>query len=148
MSETKKNGISITTQLAKLNGSIKISEKISERVQNKNLKPFPKGVSGHPEGHPKGKPNYNTLREKAIIDLGKETGMTPAEVDKEIIKSAIKEAMGGNFQFYRDDKDRVFGQSVSRSEIGGLEDGSPLKLELSIQKLLDKTYGDENNDSN
>lgn len=108
----------------------------------KNLKPFPKGKSGNPNGRPVSSRNYDTIRKEALIKLGKESGKTPDEIEVDLVKEAILHAKKGDFRFYKDDKDRVHGQSVSRSEIGGLKNGNPIKLELEVQRILDKTYGE------
>jgi hypothetical protein len=112
------------------------------RPQNKNLKPFKKGENGGYHRN-KGDLDYKTRRENAMKLLMKEEKKTDTQIDAELTAAAIKEARAGNFAFYKDDTDRLFGQSVSRSEIGGL-DGDPIKIDLGIQRILDKEYGDSN----
>ena len=123
------------------------SVKNSVRPQNKHLKPFKKGVSGNPGGRTKGKLNYETIREMAIIKLGKKAGKSPSEIEADLVVVAIQQALKGNYRFYKDDLDRTYGQAVSRSEIGGLEGESPIRIELGVQRILDKIYGEKLNEN-
>ncbi len=119
------------------------SVKNSVRPQNKHLKPFKKGVSGNPKGKPVGQKNYATIRKEAIIQMGKKEGKTPEEIEIDLVKTALDKAINGDFRFYKDDLDRTYGQAVSRSEIGGLESESSIRLELGMQRILDKIYGEK-----
>ncbi len=124
-------------------GLVNINENINERRYNiQNLKPIKPGEVRNPNGKPKGKLNYETIRKIAIENMGKKEGKTPLQIEAELVEVALQEAKDANFQFYKDDKDRVHGQAVSRTEIGGLEDANPIKLELGISRILDKNYND------
>ena len=94
------------------------------RPQNKHLKPYKKGENGGAH-RPKGVLNYATMRERAIRKLAEMNGKTPLEIDDEINANALLEARKGNFQFYKDDKDRTYGQAASRTELTG-KNGEPL----------------------
>ena len=98
----------------------KITDKITDK-RLKNLKPaWKKGdPSPNPKGHPKGQPNYATMRERAIRLLAEQNGKTPLEIEDEINANALFEARKGNFQFYKDDKDRTYGQAKQVTEISG-----------------------------
>jgi len=82
------------------------------------LKPFKKGQSGNPAGRPKGSRNFKTIfREaaKAVAEalrLGKE----PEAVELEIVKRGIKQALKGNYSFYKDILDRLYGQAKQTIE--------------------------------
>jgi len=110
----------ITESIGKSKGQHKVTPKSLA-----NLKPFKKGQSGNPKGYPKGVPNYATARERAIRMLAKQNGKSPQEIDDEINANALLEARKGNFQFYKDDKDRTYGQATSKSDVN-------LKGDLSI----------------
>lgn len=104
------------------------TDKITDK-RLKNLRPaWKKGdPTPNPKGRGKGRLNYSTLRERAIRLLAKQNGKTPQEIDDEINANALLEARKGNFQFYKDDKDRTFGQATQKTEmeanvnIGGVE---------------------------
>ena len=104
-----------------------------------NLTPWKKGQSGNPRGHPLGMPNYSTMRTRAIRLLGKQSGKTSLEIEDEINAVALLEARKGNFQFYKDDKDRVYGQATHKTEVTGA-DGEPLfnnETRLTTKKAID-----------
>ena len=86
------------------------------RPQNKHLKPWKKGdPTPNPKGRGKGVLNYKTVRELAIRQLAKLNNKTPLEIDVEIQANALLEARKGNFQFYKDDKDRMYGDKSTPS---------------------------------
>ena len=96
------------------------NEKVKEDKRGKNPRSlanlekgkWKKGQTGNPKGHPLGQPNYETLRRLAIIKLAKDNGKKPEEIDVEIMANALLEARKGNFSFYKDDKDRTFGNRM------------------------------------
>lgn len=110
-------------------------DKNGVRPQNKNLKPFKKGENGGAH-RPKGQRNYSTLRELAIIELAKKNNKTAEEIEIEIMANAILEARKGNFQFYKDDKDRVYGSAINKST-----------LEVTLPKPITDVFI-QNSDSN
>ncbi len=85
-------------------------------------------------GHPKGQRNFNTIfrivaREVAdSLKLGK----NPDAVQIEIVKRGIKETIKGNFNFYKDTIDRLYGKSPDTLKVEGDE---IKKLSESIKKL-------------
>lgn len=105
----------------------KNSDKIKVRPQSKNLIPhqFKKGKSGNPKGHPKGQKNYATLRTLAIIEIGKQNGKTPEEIEIMLHSKGMAEALKGDYRFYKDDLDRVYGTAVQKTELTG-KDGEPI----------------------
>ena len=106
---------------------------------------FRKGERRLNQGHPLGQPNYTTMRDRAIRLLAKQNGKTPLEIEDEINANALLEARKGNFQFYKDDKDRTYGQATQKTELSGV-DGKDLissdiiekKAEEAIKKFLNK----------
>jgi hypothetical protein len=89
------------------------------KSRTRGLKPpWKKGdPTPNPKGRGKGVLNYATMRERAIRLLGKQNGKTPQEIDDEINANALLEARKGNFQFYKDDKDRTYGQATQKTDI-------------------------------
>ena len=86
----------------------------------KNLKPaWKKGESGNLKGHPKGQKNYATLRREAIIELGKLNNKTPEEIEVMLHSKGLSEALKGNYQFYKDDLDRLHGTAQNNLHVDG-----------------------------
>jgi hypothetical protein len=83
-----------------------------------NLKPFPKGVSGNPKGRPKGARNFKTIfleASKAVAEALK-LGKEPDAIQIEIVKRGILRALKGNYSFYKDILDRLYGQAKQTIE--------------------------------
>jgi DNA-binding ferritin-like protein len=82
------------------------------------LKPFKSGQSGNPKGRPKGSRNFKTIFREAAkavaeaLKLGKE----PDAVLLEIVKRGISQALKGNYSFYKDILDRLYGQAKQTIE--------------------------------
>jgi hypothetical protein len=78
------------------------------------------------EGRPEGAKNYETRRREAIIELAKINKKTPEEIELMIHLKGIGEALKGNFQFYKDDMDRTYGQAKNSMDI--TSGGKPIPL--------------------
>lgn len=110
---------------------IKNSEKIRDKRLD-NLTPFKKGESGNPDGRPKGQRNYATIYREALIKLGKLNNKTPEELEEEILSKGLLNARSGDYRFYKDILDRLYGTPVSRTELTG-KDGEPInKISIEI----------------
>jgi hypothetical protein len=79
---------------------------------------FRKGESGNPAGRPKGARNYKTLFKEAYMAIVKDLklGKDPDTLFVEILKRGIKEALRGNYNFYKDIMDRLYGKPKERIE--------------------------------
>jgi len=84
-------------------------------MTNKNTQ-FKPGKSGNPAGRPRGSKNYATIRKEAVIELAKEYGKTPDEIDRYIIKQGIILASQGYFNFYKYDADRYYSKDLDKVE--------------------------------
>ena len=74
--------------------------------------PFKKGDPRiNRNGRPQGTKNYETLRKEAIKELAKINKKTVQEIEIMLHTKGIGEALKGNFQFYKDDMDRTYGQA-------------------------------------
>ena len=73
---------------------------------------FKKGQSGNLAGRPKGSRNYRTLFREAYVAIAKDLrlGTDPDVLLVEILKRGIKEALRGNYPFYKDIMDRLYGK--------------------------------------
>jgi hypothetical protein len=58
------------------------------------------GQSGNPNGRPKGTRNYATIMREAFRKVGETKGITADDIEIELIKSAYKHAMAGNYRFF------------------------------------------------
>jgi hypothetical protein len=95
---------------------------------------FKKGESGNPAGRPKGARNYRTLFIEAYKHIAKDLklGKNPDALLVEILKRGIKEALKGNYSFYKDIMDRLYGKPKSEASVSLREE----KLEELEEKLL------------
>lgn len=113
----------------------KNSENNSVRPQNKNLRPpMRKGETLNPNGRPKGKKNFATVYREALEYLAKLNKTTPQALENEMYANAIKKARAGDFAFYRDTMDRLYGKPVQPI---GNDGDQPFKItgvEISIRK--------------
>jgi hypothetical protein len=113
-------------------------------MANPNIKPrWKKGESGNPAGRPKGSKNYRTLFRKAYVAIAKDLrlGKDPDALLVEILKRGIKEALRGNYNFYKDIMDRLYGKPKSEANVNLKEERS---AELE-EKLLIWVESDNKN---
>jgi hypothetical protein len=104
-------------------------------MPNPNIKPrWKKGESGNPAGRPKGSRNYRTLFREAYKHIAKDLrlGKDPDALLVEILKRGIKEALRGNYNFYKDIMDRLYGKPKSEASVSLREE----KLADLEEKLL------------
>jgi hypothetical protein len=79
---------------------------------------FKKGQSGNPSGRPKGARNYKTIFREALLKVSEalKLGQEPDDVLVEIVKRGIAQALKGNYNFYKDILDRLYGQAKQMIE--------------------------------
>jgi DNA polymerase III sliding clamp (beta) subunit (PCNA family) len=81
-----------------------------------NIEPykFKKGQGGRP----KGALNYRTrfLKAATLVAEALKLGKEPDAVELEIVKRGIIQALKGNFNFYKDILDRLYGQAKQTIE--------------------------------
>jgi hypothetical protein len=108
-------------------------------MPNPNIKPrWKKGESGNPAGRPKGSMNYKTLFREAYVAIAKDLklGKDPDTLLVEILKRGIKEALKGNYSFYKDIMDRLYGKPKSEANIN-LREEKLAELEKRLLVLVD-----------
>lgn len=93
----------------------KSSGKIRGRVEN--LKPFKPGQSGNPKGRPLGLKNFKTLFYEALKKLAKKEGVTPQQLELDLIGKGILSARAGDFRFYKDSLDRLHGSATQAIDL-------------------------------
>jgi len=104
-------------------------------MANPNIKPrWKKGESGNPAGRPKGSKNYRILFREAYVAIAKDLrlGKDPDALLVEILKRGIKEALKGNYSFYKDIMDRLYGKPKIETNVNLREE----KLAELEEKLL------------
>jgi hypothetical protein len=107
-------------------------------MPNSNIKPrWKKGESGNPNGRPKGSRNYKTLFREAYMTIAKDLklGKDPDALLVEILKRGIKEALKGNYPFYKDIMDRLYGKPKSEASVS-LREERLVKLEEELWNLV------------
>lgn len=86
----------------------KTEEKPKDRVQNKNLK-----TDAGP-GRPQGQRNYATIYREALIKIANANNKTPEDIENMMEEVGIKNALKGNFTFWKDVRDRIHGQATQK----------------------------------
>lgn len=92
----------------------------------KNLKPFPKGVSGNPSGRPK--------KHSMQAALGQLLDSNP-EVLRSLIDKGIQEAMNGDFRYWKEIYDRLDGKVANSVEIDTKRTLQDVIQELDIDAI-------------
>jgi len=100
---------------------------------------FKKGQSGNPTGRPKGSRNYKTLFVEAYKSLAQDLklGKDPDELMIKILVRGIKEALRGDYRFYKDIMDRFYGKPESEVNVN-LKHERLRQMEEKLLKWLEK----------
>jgi len=75
-----------------------------------------KGSVLNPTGKPIGLKNFETDFDDAVKEIAEEKGITIGEARNILFKKAYTEAEKGNFLYYRDIIDRLYGKVVEKTE--------------------------------
>ena len=115
---------------------------MSNSPAKKQKKPIKKGTKGERdekgrfvEGHsikggrPVGTKSFSTIFEEALRKIAKATKTKEAQVEIDLVIKAIAKARGGDYKFYKDIFDRVYGLPKQKMEMGG-------ELELKERVIL------------
>jgi hypothetical protein len=86
-------------------------------------------------GRPEGTLNFATKWKKFIEKVAETNEMSPDETEQQLLAVAFKKAKDGDYNFYRDTFDRVYGRAMQPTDI--TSDGKPLNIQLS-EKIKDK----------
>ena len=79
-------------------------------------------AKGNP-GKPKGAISFATKWERMIEKIAELDGISPDQVEMELVKVGYKRAKDGDYSFYRDAMDRIHGkpkESIDHNVSGGL----------------------------
>lgn len=117
------------------------TKKKAEKTENKQKNRshlFQKGQSGNPAGRPKGSKSFKTVFMEAVNQLAKENEMDPKSIEMGIVLKAVAQARKGEFNFYRDLMDRLYGKAKQSIEIDAIVNSNDLTEEQKekLDKLL------------
>jgi len=112
-------------------------------MANPNIKPrWKKGESGNPFGRPRGSKNYKTLFQEAYIAIAKDLniGKEPDTLMVELLKKGIIQALKGNYNFYKDIMDRLYGKPGNQIELSFQEtkEKELIETERRIKQFLEE----------
>lgn len=98
----------------------KSTELTGKEKRKQNLRPpWKKGdKSPNPDGRALGQRNYATLYRIALEKIAKAKGMSPEDLEADLIASGIAKA-GNDYRFYKDMNDRLHGMATQKVDMGG-----------------------------
>ncbi len=109
----------------------------TEKKQKDHL--FKKGQSGNPNGRPTGAENFSTKWRRAVEKIGSQNGMTADEIEQQLLLVGYKKAKDGDFKFYQDVFDRVYGKAPQTVDFKGevtINEGLTQEEKESLLNLL------------
>jgi len=111
-------------------------EATGEKQESRNDKgQFVPGQSGNPDGRPKGSLGFATKWRIFLDKLAETNGVTPDDIEAELLAVAYKKAQKGDYNFWRDIFDRVYGKP-SQPISGDSE--NPLEVEHILSEDAEK----------
>lgn len=98
------------------------TEKTGEKLEYKGQ--FKKGDDPRRnlQGRPVGSLDFKTKFELFLDKLAKQNDMSPQEIDEQLFSVAFKKAKDGDYQFWRDVHDRIYGKPLQKTDVtsGGM----------------------------
>lgn len=104
----------------------KLDKNSQEIARNEKGQLLP-GVVLNPQGRPLGSPNFATKFYAFIEKVAKRDKLEPDEVEEQLLKVGFLKAKKGEYNFWRDLHDRVYGKARETHEVIG-KDGGPLEI--------------------
>ena len=103
--------------------------------------PYKPGQSGNPKGRPKGKRSFKYDFEQAAREIAKSMrlGKEPDAVYLKLMKKGIETGMKGNYNFWKDLVERLYGKESMEIKVTGKP--------LSILSNLDDSKNSDNKDT-
>mgnify|MGYP001617724735 CR=1 FL=1 len=112
--------------------------KSPEKTEKKQDTRFKKGQSGNPAGRPLGSKNFETDFLSAVADIAEVNKISREEAMKILLKKAFSEAKEGNFPFWKDIHDRIYGKAIERHELTGKDGVDLFKLNKEEQDKINQ----------
>ena len=104
---------------------------------------FVRGVSGNPAGRPKDSLSFKTKWLMFIDKIAEQNNITPDEVDKQMLTVAYKQMQSGDFRYWKDIQDRVYGTAVNKTETDITSKGEKITgIELIVPNVKDNISPD------
>ena len=69
------------------------------------------------QGRPVGVKNFSTLFKEAVKKIAEANGIPDDTIEVDLVRKAIKEAKAGNFKFYEDTMNRLYGKAPQSLDI-------------------------------
>jgi len=110
------------------NKIIAINNKTNKPVRGR---PFPKGVSGNPNGKRVGTQSFSTKWKKFIEKVAERNKLTVDEIEEQLLAEGFRRAKSGEFNFWSNILDRLYGKPLQSTELIGNLD---LKIKISEEK--------------
>lgn len=85
------------------------------------------GHSLNPAGRQPGSENFRTIFEKALKEVAKLNKIDPDELHAQIISKGIQSARRGDFRFYKDLLDRLYGKPREKIGMDVTSGGMPIQ---------------------
>lgn len=101
------------------------SKEIEKPIRNEKGQLLP-GVVLNPKGRPQGSLDFKTKFEIFLDKLAKQNNMSPQEIDEQLFAVAYKKAKEGDYQFWRDVHDRVYGKPLQKQQTDITSGGKPI----------------------
>lgn len=103
---------------------------------------FKKGSRiGELGGRPKGSEDFKTKWLRFVDKVAKSNNMTPEEIDEQLLAVGFKKAKEGDYNFYRDIHDRVYGKAPATVDI--TTKGESINTEISKAQAIAQKYEEE-----
>ena len=108
-----------------------------------NLKPAWKvgDPSPNPSGRPKGQRDYATIYREALLKIAEANDKTPEEIETMMEEMGMKNALKGNFAFWKDIRDRIHGTAVhviDNKTVLTIDANTRTKTKSAISKFLSR----------
>lgn len=92
-------------------------------------------------GRPKGSEDFKTKWLRFVDKVAKSNNMTPEEIDEQLLAVGFKKAKEGDYNFYRDIHDRVYGKAPATVDI--TTKGESINTEISKAQAIAQKYEEE-----
>jgi hypothetical protein len=115
----------------------KVEKTTKYQLGGRTGKGFMPGKSGNPAGRPKGSPNFSTKFKQLIDRVAADEQVSSEEIEERLIEVGYKGAKSGDYKFWKDIHDRVYGQATQNLNIDGKLEIDELSREKAKKALRD-----------
>ena len=91
------------------------------------------------EGRPAGVKNFKTIFEEAVKKIAAEKEIDPDSVEVDLVIKAISGARGGDYRYYKDIFDRIYGMPQQPIEYSG---GIKHDIDPEFEKIILETLAE------